>query len=330
MNSTKIRDFITNSWKINQLPSPEQLNELLKGALYTLENESLEYRPANEKGKPGSFLTFNSELTTIIVPDLHARCDFLFEVLNYQVQQGVTVLDMLENSSIRLICLGDGLHSESRGKDRWRKAFEHYKEGNVINEFMCEEMGEGLSLMALIMKLKMLFPENFHFLRGNHENILNEDENGNHSFGKFVLEGEMTYDFMVEKYGLEITQLYSEFEYSLPLFLRENRFLVSHAEPLNFFTKKELINASLDSKITESLIWTNNGFSSEKVVKKMIKKYCKNFSDSWYFAGHRPVVGYCKLNEVNHFIQFHNPELKIIAVIQKDDYFNYKTGFVIL
>lgn len=330
MNSTKFRDFITNSWKINQLPSPEQLNELLKGALYTLENESLEYRPANDNGKPGSFLSFSTEITTIIVPDLHARCDFLIDVLNYQVQQGVTVLDMLEKSTIRLICLGDGLHSESRGKQRWLSAYQHYKEGNIINEYMSDEMGEGLSLMTLVMKLKMAFPENFHFLRGNHENILNEDENGNHSFGKYVLEGEMTYDFMVEKYGLEITQLYSEFEYSLPLFFRDNRFLVSHAEPLSFFSKKELINASLDSKTTESLIWTSNGFASEKVVKKMIVKYCKKFKNSWYFAGHRPVVGYCKMNEMNHFIQFHNPELKIIVVIQNDESFNYSKGFVIL
>ena len=75
MNSTKFRDFITNSWKINQLPSPEQLNELLKGALYTLENESLEYRPANDNGKPGSFLSFSTEIT---LPMQAVYCFYFF------------------------------------------------------------------------------------------------------------------------------------------------------------------------------------------------------------------------------------------------------------
>lgn len=328
MNSEDFRTVIQTNWNKNELPEYNDLYSLLEKTYKTLKNEKTEYRPLNKNKEPGSLLTFNDNLPVIIVPDLHARPDFLLSIINFVLpNNGHTVLELLEKKQLRIICVGDGLHSEKRGKERWFNALHEYDKDNILNEYMVEEMKEGLSLITLVMLLKIFFPEEFHFLRGNHENILNEDSEGNHSFRKFVLEGAMVFDFMLEKYDITLLSTYSEFEKSLPLFVIDKRFLVSHAEPADFYTKKELLNASLDSEVCEGLIWTPNDVAATSTVKKMLKTYCNDFDKVWYFAGHRPVQGIYNLNESNHFIQFHNPDRMTIAVIPTDRCFDPERDF---
>ncbi|NLM01325.1 MAG: hypothetical protein GX220_07745 [Treponema sp.] len=321
-----IEQFLSE-WKKNELPQKDEFITLLNSVCNILENESITYRKKNINGKAGSLLEFPDQAFTIIVPDLHARSDFLEKLLK-QTFNEKTVYEHLQEKTVRIICLGDGLHSEIRARDRWIDAFEQYKNGIIDSKAMNEEMAEGLSTMTLVMMLKNNFSENFHYLKGNHENILNESYGGNHSFRKFVFEGDMTFDFMIEKYGLEVTELYSNFEKLLPLFVNDLRFLTSHAEPLFFLNKKELINASLNAEFVNALTWTQNGFAKTTVVKKMLKKYCKNFNLSWYFAGHRPVAEIYNVNEENHFVQFHNPYLMTIVIIEENQYFDFETGFI--
>ena len=123
-----ISDFelIANS---SRLPEENFFSNLLNGAVATLMSEDAKYRPESCIEQPGALLEFNDDIPTIIVPDLHARVYFLMNLLKYDIssflhENNTTVFDALQQGKVRVICLGDGLHSEKRGKERWLKAFE--------------------------------------------------------------------------------------------------------------------------------------------------------------------------------------------------------------
>ena len=93
-------------------------------------------------------------------------------------------------------------------------------------------MRESLGLMEMVMECKSAFPGRFHFLKGNHENIANEEGGGNHPFVKFALEGFMVADYM--RLLLRRRRSWpatTSFEKELPLLAVGSGFLASHAEP---------------------------------------------------------------------------------------------------
>jgi hypothetical protein len=51
------------------------------------------------------------------------------------------------------------------------------------------EMFENLTVLQLFALLKRSYPDRVHGLKGNHENVANEDGRGNHPFGKVCLRG---------------------------------------------------------------------------------------------------------------------------------------------
>ncbi|MBO7174691.1 MAG: hypothetical protein J6V57_02965, partial [Spirochaetaceae bacterium] len=143
---------------------------------------------------------------TMIVPDLHGRGDFFQQILEFEPNlfeyfpqrvesKKLSVLELLKAGAINLVCVGDGLHSEIH-QERWLLALEEYEAGNLLGEALTEEMTEGLGLMTLVMRCKLAFPRHFHFLKGNHENILNRWEGGDRPFKKFAKEGEMCRGFV--------------------------------------------------------------------------------------------------------------------------------------
>ncbi len=292
-----------------------------------LENEITAYRKAGTKNEPGYLLEFADNIPVLLVPDLHARNGFFISILNLEIE-GIPVLERIKNRSIRVICLGDGMHAESRSKQRWISAYESYCDGDVINTFLYEEMAESLQLMMKIMRCKTEQCANFHFLKGNHENILNEEGGGNHPFYKFAMEGQMVRDFMISYYGMEITKLYYRFEKLLPLFVIGQGFLASHAEPASVYTKKQLINAGYDASICEGLTWTANNTVSGEAVKTMLKKYQKNYPEARYFAGHRPVRSLVEYRADGKFVQIHNPSMSNVVYLKPGETFNPDTCII--
>ena len=184
--------------------------------------------------------------------------------------------------------------------------------------------------MSLVMKTKCQLPMNFHFLKGNHENILNETSNGNFSFFKFASEGEMVFDFMVNYYDIKTIELYSEFESSLPLFVKGKNFLSSHAEPAFFMTENQLINSMKDGNIIQSLTWTKNGDVEGFPAVEMLESMLPNFPKALYFAGHRPVYQNYELRENGRFVQFHNPNKMNFVYIDNNRDFNFETDIISL
>ena len=331
------------------LPSIDYFRALLDKAISTLENEKRSYRPSADNKNAGGLLDFTSEknasLPVIVVPDLHARAYFLFNIINFSLppsflyntgnnseanSKSLTVLDALVQKKVRIVCVGDLLHSEMRGRTRWIQAYTECVRGEFEGSAMTSEMVEGLSLLCMVLELKNAFPEHFHILKGNHENILNQTGDGDFAFCKFVDEGEMVRRFMESHYGDEILYLVSLFEKSLPLVAAFKECVVSHGEPYRPFLKKEIINGMKNADVVQGLTWTENNRAQNGSVLAMLKKFTRrrDFSEARYLGGHRPVVGNYALRQNGFYIQIHNPERQNIALVHKGRRFDPDTDIV--
>ena len=203
-----------------------------------LADENPVVRPRDSSGRPGGLVLLNPNLTTVLVPDLHARTGYLAALIDMEID-GVRLLERLLGGTLQVLCVGDGFHSEARGAERWRRAWEEYQEGYLSHEAMDGEMAESLSLMAMVMILKTAAPDAFHFLKGNHENVANVDTDGNRPFGKYAWEGQMVRDWFLEFLGRDVLDRWAGFENSLPLLAVGDHFLVSHAEPRRAYGRDE-------------------------------------------------------------------------------------------
>ncbi len=313
------------------------LLSLLEAGISVLESESSDYRPVADDGKSGGLLDFTDSAfhsrPVIIVPDLHGRGNFLLDLLDYNLS-GKSILELLESGEVLVCCVGDIFHSENRGRQRWKEAFLQSNGGNYVNEPMTEEMKENLSLLEMILSLKSAFASHFHILKGNHENVLNEDHRtkyGNVPFRKFCDEGNMVAEFLQHKYDDLILHEISFFEKSLPVCAAFKNCVVSHAEPADFFTRNEIINYHENgSMLTFALTWTANDAAKSGTVEHMFKellseKECKH---AVYLSGHRPVLGKYALRQNGQLVQIHTPDLEQIAIIRTEKQFNPESDII--
>lgn len=318
------------------LPSHDYLFNLADRVSSVLENEKTSYRPEAEDGTAGGLLDFTetdvSDLPVLIVPDLHARAFFLSHILNLRLPEdrfpeNPTVLEALAQKAIRVICVGDLLHSELRGRDRWLSALEDFKNGNFTGDAMKSEMQEGLTLLSAVMELKCAFPEVFHVLKGNHENIMNERGEGNFPFRKFADEGEMVFRFMQDFYGDDVLMVVSSFEKSLPLLAAFPNCVISHAEPQTYYSKSRIINGLHDESLIQGLTWTPNDEADEDSCKHMADELTGN-PDAVYFGGHRPISGTCTFRQGGKYIQIHNPVREFVTLIMTGRIFDPDTDII--
>lgn len=306
-----------------------------------LESECALWRPLSSSNQIGGFLDFTNpkleQLPTIVVPDLHARAFFISNLLNYSLtadflccEKSMTVLEALEQNKIRIICVGDLLHSELRCKDRWIGAQEEFLSGVYNGPNMMQEMIESLNLLALVMELKCAFPQNFHILKGNHENIMNVRSPGNFPFRKFANEGEMVRIFMEKEFGDDVTMVIFCFENALPLLAALPQAIVSHAEPARAFSRDEVINGMNDDQVILGLTWTENNAAQEGSVPQMLKELLppKEGIVPRYLGGHRPVKRMYLLRQEGSYVQIHNPQKQHIALLYKNKSFNPDTDIV--
>src|SRR6056297_93323 len=300
------------------LPEREAYTALIQQAIEVLQNEDPLYRPRDERNRPGGLLRLNHQ-PTIIIPDLHARPWFLLQVLAYRPGRqpdSTTVFELLRQGELQMICVGDGFHGESRAAQRWKKAFKEFTGKYHRHSAMDEEMRESLSLMEIVMQLKIMRPDSFHFLKGNHENILNEEGRGNHPFRKFAFEGEMVKEWVLKFYGEEFISAFAEMEHEFPLLAVDGTFMLSHAEPQRFFTPEEVIRYRKYDDVVLGLTWTPNDGAEEGSVERMISEYCSYPEQALYFGGHRPVQGTFNLRAGDKYVQLHNPGTYSIALVQ--------------
>lgn len=327
---TKALEFekqLQNLLAEKSLPSYDYLFSLLDSITTVLEEEIFDYRVASSDGTAGSLLEFQEKKPVIIVPDIHARPDFVKNILFFEIPAlKKNVIQALSKDEIFLVALGDAVHTEGQNKARWLFALDDYLVENFTGQAMTEEITECLSVVSALMELKLAFPRNFHFLKGNHENIMNRNGGGDFSFRKFADEGNMTRDFIHAYYGEDILYLISLYENALPLVFASPRCVISHAEPHRTYTRQELIDARLDALVVEGLTWTRNGEAEEGAVQNIIANIFNynrwNTKDVLYFVGHSPVHENYALRQNARLVQFHNPFRQNIALLCGNKKFN--------
>lgn len=303
-----ISSTLHDIFRRNGLPDRDSYAETLNRTIDTLRTEAPGLRPPDSQGLPGGLVQLDPALPTLIIPDLHARMDFFVSIFEYPVVDGLSVTQALDAGSIQLLCLGDGFHAEKRAYDRWQAALKEFVGGFKKHKAMDEEMRESLGLMEMVMQAKLAWPDRFHFLKGNHENILNENADGNFAFRKFAFEGDMVRDWVARFWGEDFLYRYADFEKSLPLFVIGGRFLASHAEPACFHDRQEIINYRGDPELVSDLIWTDNDAAEAGSVERMLASYLPDCSDAVYFGGHRTISGRYRLRAGGRFVQIHNPD----------------------
>ena len=296
-------------------PDADSYGEILAEALEALEGESPLRRPTDDDGRPGGLVLLDPGLPTIVVPDLHARMDFFLAVLGYEAEEGHKTIELLEEGRLQVVCLGDGVHAESRAAQRWQAAQAEFLDGFRLHRNMDEEMRESLGVMEMVMEVKRRYPALFHFLKGNHENIANESGGGNLPFRKFALEGIMVVAYMRQFYGSQLLAQYARMEKDLPLLAIGTGFLLSHAEPATFFPPHRVIGYRSDAEVVEGLTWTDNDEAEPGSVEQMLSYYLGEEAalDAYYLGGHRPAVGSHRLRAGGRYVQIHDPDRFVIA-----------------
>ncbi len=296
-------------------PEAVALGEAIAGTLETLENESPRLRPPDDDGKPGGLVFLDPGLPTIVVPDLHARMDFFLAVLGSMAEEGCRTLELLDAGRLQVVCLGDGVHAEGRAAQRWRAAHAEFLDEYRAHRNMDEEMRESLGVMEMVMEVKRRYPSRFHFLKGNHENIANESGGGNLPFRKFALEGAMVLAYMRQFYGPLLLGQYARMEKELPLLVVGPGFLLSHAEPAEFYAPHRVIGFRNDPDVVLGLTWTDNDEAEPGSVESMLRYYLGEEAarTAFYLGGHRPAVGSYKLRAGGKYVQIHDPERFVIA-----------------
>lgn len=280
-------------------------------------NEDPLIREYGNAGFPGGIITLKKNIPTIIVPDLHARVYFINNLLKYEIN-GSSIYALLTMFKIQIVCVGDGFHSERRCRERWLLAGEEHTKGFLKHENIDKEMAECLDLMELIIDLKIEFPENFHFLKGNHENILNELGFGNYPFGKFTFEGQIVKDWIIKFYGKNFIFRYSRFEKLLPLLAVGRNFIISHAEPRHPYNRSLIVDYNNNPHIIYDLTWTGNNEADKDSVERMLENFIDEeyIDNALYFTGHRSINGLYKLRANGRLVQIHNPNRCNIVYIK--------------
>jgi hypothetical protein len=317
---TVLEERLKNIYTRPAPPNGEDYIRLVSGVNKILDNEDEAIRPRDTRGRPGGIINLKQDIPTLILPDLHARMDFFFSTMLYTDETQLSVLQKLALNQLQVVCVGDGFHSEGRRVERWKKAFEEFQNLYQAHQHMDAEMRESMGVMEMVMELKGAYPANFHFLKGNHENITNENGGGNFPFRKYAYEGTMVLEYVKRFYGEEFLKEYYDFEKNLPLFVVGKNFLISHSEPNKFYDAKKIINYRSNPEVVAGLTWTDNNDALKGSVLKMIQYYLPEevWWRSLYFGGHRPVAGSHNTRAEGKYIQIHNPLKFYVTLINPE------------
>jgi len=330
MNNRDVLNRIMSKAYGRDVLDSKTIEACLDSVIPALSTESPFIRPPDRKGNPGG-LVLLYPAPTIVVPDLHARTGYLLSLMQWEPPgMRKTVFEALSEGELQVVCVGDGFHAEARAIRRWQKAFDEFSGEFHTHKAMDEEMRESIGVMLMVMELKTAFPDFFHFLKGNHENIANENLDENRSFGKFVYEGAMVKLWFKKFISSSVFKKYYLFEKMLPGFAVGDRFCVTHAEPRRYHPRGELVNALINRKVLYDLTWTGNDEAETGSVQSYLNEYFPYYPQAIMFGGHRPVTGQYHLRAEGKYVQIHNPEIYNAVFIRNMSVFSLQRSFYTL
>ncbi len=200
---------------------PDEAIALLQEVNEILEHEK--HRPRDKDGRPGGVIALPDKSTVIIVGDLHAKADNLLVVLSQN-----NFLEALESGRATLVILGDAVHPE----------------GDTV----LDEMESSMLIMDLIFKLKVRFPQQVFYVRGNHDSYA--EEIAKHGIPQGLLWGKTLKKQRGKAYKKEMRRFYE----LLPYVAFSRHFVACHAAPpVSSTSLDKMINIRRNPKLYKEL-----------------------------------------------------------------------------
>jgi len=246
-----------------ELLPPDQALATLRQVNEILRDEA--YRPRDVQGRPGGLVDLPGDPVPVIVGDLHANVDNLLKVLSENA-----CLESLCSGEANLIMLGDAIHPHGDGD--------------------LTEMETSLLILDLIFKLKIRFPRNVFYVRGNHD-----------SFDEAVGKGGVPQGVILERRARELrgrpyAEELAEFFELLPYVVRTKHFIACHAgPPRREAALADLVNIRNDRGLAWEIAW--NRFRRPNHLSGYTKRDVGTFRTKLGVAGHTPlIVGHTPLS----------------------------------
>ncbi len=240
---------------IELLPAEQALEQLQK-VNAVLEEEPC--RAKDDSGKPGGVIALPDNCSVITVGDLHAKADNLLVVLTQN-----NFLDALENGSACLVIIGDAVHPEG--------------------DTDLDEMESSMLIMDLILALKLHFPGQVFYLRGNHDSF--SEEIAKHGVPQGLIWGKTLKKRRGKAYLREMKRFYE----LLPYVAYSRHFATCHAAPpVSDTSLHKMINISSHRKLYTEL--TNNRMKSASRPGGYGKRDVKRFRECLGLAKDTPVI----------------------------------------
>jgi len=282
---------------IELLPADEAL-KLIREVNQIMQDE--ERRPKDSLGKPGGVVHLPDKSTVVLLGDLHAKADNLLTLLSQN-----SYLEALENGNAFLIMIGDAVHPEG--------------------EVELDEMKSSMLMMDLIFKLKVRFPNQVYYLRGNHDSFSKEIAKGG------IPQGMLWEQELINTRGEEYRDQMALYYQQLPYLIYSSSFVSCHAAaPTSSVELDNLINIRQEPKLINELI--NNrlkrpnrpsGYSKGDI--KRLKK-CLGIDQSVPFiVGHTPLSTdetiWENVDDIkNHYILYSSDEHWLGVIAQVGDH----------
>jgi len=181
-----------------QLLPPEQALRDLNRVNDILEKEPL--RAKDSRGMPGGVVHLPKKMVPIIVGDLHAQVDNLLTLLTQN-----HFLEQMSEGKATMVILGDAVHSEMDGS--------------------MEDMETSLLIMDLILRLKLWYPQQVFYVRGNHDSF--DEDIGKEGIPQGLLWAKALRDTRGEAYKQAMDRFYE----LLPFVVLSKTYVACHAAP---------------------------------------------------------------------------------------------------
>jgi len=232
-----------------------QVNEILSQEVY---------RELNVDGVPGGIINFPDEMTVVILGDTHTRADNILRLLT---EGGL--LSSIEAGIASLVFLGDLVHSEEDGE--------------------AENMEPSLFILDLFCMLKLRFPENVFYVRGNHETY-------SHDVGKSgVPQGLLLRKHLKNRRGTEYADAVGDLFENLAFVVQGNGFAACHGAPVRTrVDRNTLVNIKRYPGIQFEIVWNRLRQSNRPAGygKGSVKRFRKTLGlpkRSPIIVGHTPL-----------------------------------------
>ena len=187
----------------------EDANALLGETMAVLAREP--YRMESSGTHLGAILDLPNKLNPVLVGDLHGQVDNLITVLCRD-----SLIEAMERDEACLILLGDAFHREE--DDR------------------LEDMESSVVMLDLIMRLKVRFPKNFFYLRGNHDSFSEDIGKGG------VPQGVLFRKHLKDLRGKDYAKCVNDWFEALPFIVRNQHYIACHAGPVGAEVTLEMLN----------------------------------------------------------------------------------------